>query len=92
MDVILKRLNELEQLIKNAVFQKEVLTFSEACAYCGFSHSYMYQLTAYRKIPYYKTNHKRIFFRRMDLDGWLLHNRAVMQDEVQINVRIKVGE
>jgi excisionase family DNA binding protein len=84
MDVIIKRLDDLERLMKSCIFQKEVLTFSEGCAYCGYSHSYMYKLISYYIIPYYKTHQGRVFFRRSDLDEWLLHCRVVFGKETNV--------
>ena len=84
MDVILKRLDELESLIKSqAMFQKEVLTFQEGCDYCGFMSGHMYKLTSSNAIPYYKPNGKMIFFRRSELDAWLLRNRTSTKDELE---------
>ncbi|MCU7551958.1 helix-turn-helix domain-containing protein [Chitinophagaceae bacterium LB-8] len=85
MDVLLKRFDDLERLIKSrGYFQKEVFTFSEGCAYCGFTQSYMYKLTSFNKIPYYKPNGKVVFFRRSELDGWLLSNRIASEEEANV--------
>lgn len=90
MDVILKRLDELERLIKSRfIFQKEVLTFSEGCAYCGFTSSYMYKLTSFNKIPYYKPNGKMIFFLRSELEGWILSNRIASREEANVYINKK---
>lgn len=90
MDVILKRLDDLERLIKSKLFlQKEVLTFSEGCAYCGFTSSHMYKLTHFNKIPFYKPNGKMIFFRKSELDGWILSNRIASGDEANVYMNKK---
>ena len=90
MDVILQRLDDLERLIKSRfIFQKEVLTFSEGCAYCGFTDSHMYKLTHFNKLPFYKPNGKKIFFRRSELDGWILSNRIASGDEATIYMNKK---
>ena len=52
--------------------QKNALTFSEALAYTGLSRSYMYKLTASRRIPHYKPHGKLLYFNRAELDGWML--------------------
>jgi predicted DNA-binding transcriptional regulator AlpA len=84
MDELLKRFDELERLIKNqGLFQKEVLTFNEGCDYCGFMPSHMYKLTSLDTIPHYKPNGKMIFFRRSELDAWLLRNRNTTKEEMQ---------
>jgi len=71
-----KQLDEINQYItQQALFQKEILTLSEAAAYAGISKSYVYKLTSARQIPFYRPANKLIFFKRTDLDAWLLQNR-----------------
>jgi excisionase family DNA binding protein len=55
--------------------QKEILSFKEAVAYLDVSKSYLYKLTSTSKISFYKPNNKLIYFRRVDLDNWMLQNR-----------------
>ena len=84
MDEVLSRLNKIEQLLESHnLCQKEVLTFNEGCLYCGFMPSHMYKLTSLNTIPYYKPNGKMIFFRRSELDAWLLRNRTSTKEEMQ---------
>ncbi len=84
MDALLKRLDEIERLIKSqSIAQKKVFTFSEACDYCGYTASHMYKLTGADTIPHYKPNGKMIFFLRSELDAWLLRNRNVTLEEVR---------
>ncbi len=60
---------------------KPVLTFEEACIYCGMSKSSMYKHTSANKIPYYKPEGKLIYFKREELDEWMLRNRQSTQEE-----------
>lgn len=84
MDELLIKLNKIERLLESHnLSQKEVLTFNEGCNYCGFMPSHMYKLTSLNTIPYYKPNGKMIFFRRSELDGWLLRNRNATKEEMQ---------
>lgn len=55
---------------------KEVLTASEACAYTGFSKSYLYKLTSRREIPHYKPSGKMVYFNRHELEAWLQSNKV----------------
>jgi excisionase family DNA binding protein len=71
--LILERLDRLEKLLLG---NKEVLTFDEASDYTGISRSYLYKLTASKKIPHSKPNGKMVFFDKKKLVDWLLqHNR-----------------
>lgn len=57
--------------IENALWtSKEVLTSNEAAVYLGMESSYLYKLTCRRKIPFYKPNDGRIYFKKAELDDW----------------------
>ncbi len=77
-------LNQLKQQISdlqgNILSQKNVLTFSEAAHYTGFSKSYLYKLTHLQKIPCHKPAGKMIFFDRGELEKWLLNNQAAHEE------------
>jgi hypothetical protein len=93
MDELSKRFDDLEILIKDqSLYRKEALTFSEGCRYCGFMPSYMHKLTGRDAIPYYKPNGKMIYFRRSDLDDWLLRNRNTTGQEMQEEGSAKKAE
>lgn len=84
MDEILIRLDKIEQLILNQnLLLKEVLNFNEGCAYVDISESHMYKLTSTGVIPHSKPNGKRIYFKRSELDTWLLRNRITTKDEIE---------
>ena len=64
-----------EYISKQAVLKKEILNLTEAALYAGISKSYLYKMTSKRKIPFYRPDSKLIFFKRLELDDWLLKNR-----------------
>ncbi len=66
---------QITDLQANILSQKNVLTFSEAARYTGFSRSYLYKLTHLQKIPFSKPAGKMIFFDRAELENWLLNNQ-----------------
>lgn len=76
-------LNKLEEINNNLFLQKTVLSFDEACKYCAISKSKMYKHTSSNNIPFYKPEGKLIFFKKEDLDSWLLRNRQSSIDELQ---------
>lgn len=61
--------------------QKSILDLNEAAAYLGYKPSYLYQLTRERTIPYYKPS-KKIYFRKSELDEWMLRNRVKSRAEI----------
>jgi len=75
---------QIQSNIKDLNFvQKEVLSFNEACMYLNVSNSWLYKLTHLKKIPYYKPNGKMIFFKKSDLNDWLLRNRVSTDEELE---------
>lgn len=66
-----------------AICHKEVLTLDEAARYTGLKKSYLYKLTAAKEIPHYKPTGKNCFFRRTELEEWLLANPVATADELE---------
>ncbi len=56
------------------VCQKEILSFEEAVLYTGMTPSSLYKLTSTRQIPFSKPGGKNCYFRRADLEEWLMSN------------------
>ena len=65
------------------ILLKEILTFEEACMYLGRSASSMYKLTSGKLIPHYVPSGKLIYFKRAELDEWVLHNKRSSLEEIQ---------
>jgi len=61
---------------------KPVLIFEEGCNYCGISASSMYKHTSLNRIPHYKPEGKLIYFKRQELDEWMLRNRQSTEEEM----------
>ena len=83
-ELILNKLTEIaEKLTEQNLFQKTVLNFNEACAYLDLSQSHLYKLTSARHIPHFCPQGKKLYFRRDELDTWLLRNRQLTNEELQ---------
>jgi excisionase family DNA binding protein len=83
IDILMRKLERIESLIEEqGILKKDVLNFNETCKYLGLSKSHMYKLTSSKSIPHYCPQGKRLYFKRADLDNWLLRNRKDSQDEV----------
>ena len=65
------------------ITQKEVLSASEAASYMNVSLSYLYKLTAERKIPHSKPMGKMVYFNRLELEKWLQSNRVATEQELE---------
>jgi excisionase family DNA binding protein len=82
--VILEKLNILElMLAEQSTLQKDVLNFNEGAKYLDLSASFLYKLTSAGEIPHYKPQGKKIYFKRVELDQWLLRNRVKPRHEIE---------
>jgi excisionase family DNA binding protein len=83
MDLILNEIRELKKLILDQnLLKKEVINFNEATVYLEVSHSHLYKLTSTGAIPVYKPNGKKLYFKRQELDEWLLRNKQFSKAEI----------
>lgn len=85
IETLLERIGELESAVYKT---RTVLNFDEACKYIGVSDSLLYKLTAAKEVPHYKPRGKKIYFKREEIDEWLLQNKQdvigrVTQFEIQ---------
>ena len=62
--------------------QKEILSADEASKFLGMKKSYLYKLTMARKIPFYRPMGKMVYFRKTELERWLLSNRCASDEEL----------
>ena len=70
----MQKLERIESLLEEQVLlKKEVLDFNDACQYLKLSSSHMYKLTSSQSIPYFRPNGKKLYFKRSELNDWLLN-------------------
>ncbi len=93
---IMEKLSSIEEILnKQEPGQKEILTLAQACDYLGVSRSYMYKLTCSKRIPHYCPTGKKIYFKRSELDDWLLQKRQTSSKEIEkmaLDYLIKKGK
>lgn len=68
--------------------QKEVMSIEDVALYTGMKKSYIYKLTSGGHIPYYKPGGKYLFFKRTEIDQWLLSNRYGSADELNAEAKL----
>lgn len=82
---ILNKLDKIVELLENQkVAQKSILNFNEACQYLNVSLSHLYKLTSSRQIPHFCPQGKKLYFKREELDQWLLRNRQSTNKELEV--------
>ena len=75
-DKILEAIKELKQVTLLGV--KEVLDVNDLAALTGLSQARIHRLTSQRLIPYYKPNGGKLFFKKSEINAWLLRNRQAV--------------
>jgi len=76
--IIIKKLNKIIKVIQEQkVVKKDVLSLKEASIYLCISDSDLYKKTGKGEISFYKPNGKKIYFKRADLDKWMLRNKTI---------------
>ena len=82
--VIFQKLENIELMLKQqTLLQKDVLNLNETCAYLDMSTSHIYKMTSQKQIPHFCPQGKKLYFRREELDEWLLRNRQDSIDEIE---------
>lgn len=67
--------------------EKNILNLSDAAKYTGYSKSHLYKLTHFNRITHYKPNGKNIFFKKEDVEEYLLKNRVEAKPKVDIEAQ-----
>ena len=66
--------------------QKDILSFREATVFMDVSPSLLYKLTSRNEISYTKPNGGRIYFKKSDLNNWMLQNSFQSTDSLESEV------
>lgn len=81
-NTIEQKLQRIEQLTLLAA--KEALTMDDAADYTGLSKSYLYRLVCKKQIGHYKSvGGKQTYFKKSELNDWLLHHRVATTEELE---------
>ncbi len=89
-----KILEDMMLLIKQSNHRKEIMSVDDLHVYLGFSKSYIYKLTSEKLIPHYKPLNKSLFFKRSEIDAWILkcpvETRDVLLERALIPMKINI--
>jgi len=82
--ILIKKLDKIESMLQEQnILKKEVLNLNETCKYLNMSASHLYKLTSQKQIPHFCPQGKKLYFKRTDLDKWLLRNRKDSIDDIE---------
>lgn len=71
---------------------KVVWNVSDVMKYMGVTKDYVYRLTSNKLIPHYKPMGKKVFFKRTEIEEWLLTNKVNTSDDVESEVEALLYE
>lgn len=75
VEKLIQELRELKTQVSEAILcKKEILTLDEAAQYLRISKSTLYKLNLINGIPHSKPAQKLIYYKRADLDAWMMKN------------------
>ena len=74
MEEIREQLNRIEQLA--LLSAKNALTIDDVAMLTGYTKQSLYRMTSMHQIPHYKPNGKALFFKRDEIEEWMLQNRV----------------
>jgi len=87
MEFIQQQLKEITALLKKQnLLEKEFFTLEEAALYLGQSKSSIYKLTSKKEIPFYVPGGKMIYFRKPELDAWIIDSKVETVDELESSI------
>lgn len=72
-----------ENIEQQKLLTKEILNLQEASNYLSLSKSALYKKTSLNVIPFFKPNGKIIYFKRADLDEYMLTKRQPTVFEIK---------
>lgn len=70
-------------IVKSAASTEMIMGSDDAAHYLGISKSTLYKFTSDNVVPYYKPTGKRIYFKKSELEEWMLNNRSMSRDEIE---------
>jgi excisionase family DNA binding protein len=75
---------QLEEIRKYTLLSaKNALTIDEASLLTGLSVNTLYKMTSDKRIPHYKPSNKLLYFKKSELENWMLTNRMITTEEVK---------
>jgi len=78
----------IEDVQNKLFYLKEALTTQEAAQYLGMKVSTLYKKTMNNELPFYAPCGKRLYFKRTELEKWMLQNRHASNEEMQAEASI----
>lgn len=78
---ILERLDQIQQYLLLQV--KQVLNIKEAAIILGMKPETVRVMVNKHTIPFYKPNRNLLYFRKEELEQWMMQNRTSTDEEIE---------
>ena len=76
--------SKIDRLEKIALLgAKNVLTIDDVALITGFTKGHIYRLTSGQKIPHYKPNGRTLYFKKEEIEDWMLQNKIRTNTEIE---------
>lgn len=72
MEEVLNRLKRIEDILEAKQESVNILTVPQTAKFLNISQSHLYRLTSQNAIPHYSPGGKRIYFKRVELEEYLV--------------------
>jgi excisionase family DNA binding protein len=69
--------------------EKNILSFKESIEFMDVSKSFLYKLTSEGRINFFKPNNGKIYFRKEDLENWMMQNEIKSVESLEKHLLIK---
>lgn len=84
-NAIQEQLNRIETM--SVIAAKNVLTLEEAAIVMGLKKETVRRMMQKHTLPYYKPNANLVYFKKSDVEAWMLQNRMNTKQEAEAQVR-----
>lgn len=79
--ILTEQIDGLKKLIIAGL--KDVLSIEECATFTSLSVAHLYRLTSQRTIPFYKPMGGKIYFKKSEIENWLLQGRQATESEIK---------
>lgn len=73
-----------------SVNEKQILSFAEAISFLDVSKSFLYKMTSEGRITFFKPNNGKLYFRRADLENWMMQNEKKSLESLKVMYNEKI--
>lgn len=76
--------SKIDRLEKIALLgAKNVLTLDDVVLITGHTKGHLYRLTSTKKIPHYKPHGGMLYFKKEEIEDWMLQNKILTTAEIE---------